>query len=656
MCGICGIVARKRNVNFQEVKQLNDAIAHRGPDDEGFVSYNSASRNIVETKRNTLQQADNLRSEFNIHLGHRRLSIIDVSEGGHQPFRDDTGKYFLVFNGEIYNYIELRSALEQRGVIFRSGTDTEVLLNLYIEYGEECLSMLNGMWSFVILDVDKNELFGSRDRFGVKPFYYFLDKDHFIFSSEIKSLLRSPHVKTGINDPAAFDYLAGGRLTDPVSTMFSNIVELDTSSYFRLDLNSFSFVKKPYYELKFNNKWESFNADKAVSYTENVREKIINAVSLRLRSDVQVGSCLSGGIDSSSIVCVINMLLKDHKLSQIGDLQKTFTASYPGTVIDESKWAALVTESVMTDSIKTYPKPEEFADDLEKLVYVQDVPFGSTTIYSQYRVMKLASENGIKVLLDGQGADELFTGYTYFIRPFYNEMIKNGDIRSLINEIRYVGNSPLNAKELVNTLNISIAKLFLPPQIKRKLYNLKVRQNYLLNKDFYSKYESRIDLGRVLEYTGLNIALYDQFTRTSLKELLKYEDRNSMNFSIEARTPFADDIDLIEYVFQMPSSYKIRDGWTKYILREAMTGIIPEKIRRRTDKLGFATPEYFWLNSMKDEIKDYFTPDLNEYFDTSKILQNWDSIITGESQTGFTDIWRFINFAVWKKVFQLKDA
>jgi len=653
MCGICGIVSGAGNLQFDIIRNMNDTIAHRGPDDEGFLAYNSGSRNFLEIIRRNLDSGEVNNSEYNLFLGHRRLSILDISECGHQPFKDRSEKYFLIFNGEIYNYIELKETLVQKGYKFSSHTDTEVLLYLYIEHGEKCLELLNGMWSFVILDVKNNSLFGSRDRFGVKPFYYFFDRNFFIFSSEIKSLIRAPMIKREINDEAAFDYLTIGRMIDDHSTLFRNIYELEASSFFTLDLNNFIFNKQKYYKLDFTEKWESFEERKCKIYVEQIREKIFNAINLRLRSDVKVGSCLSGGIDSSAIVCVINSLLKEYKIEQVGDLQKVFTSVFPDTVIDETNWASLVVDSTKSEWFKTFPKSNELLEDLEKLIYVQDVPFGSTTIYSQYRVMKLASENGVKVLLDGQGGDELFTGYIYFLRSYFNEMIRNKDIKTLINEFRNIQNSPISKTELLKALTMSFAKLSFPLSLKRKLFKLKVNENYLLNKNFYRNYESRLELGRFIERTELNFALYEQFTKTSLKELLKYEDRNSMNFSVEARTPFADDVNLIEYVFKIPSSYKIRDGWTKYLLRESMRGIIPDPIRERKDKLGFATPEYHWLNDIKDNLKNYFTTDLDKYFDTSEILKNWDSIFTNQAKTGFTTIWRFINFAIWKKVYNL---
>lgn len=652
MCGICGIVSRKQSINTQIIRSMNDAIAHRGPDDEGYLAYNTESKKFFEIGRENLSVLNN-EGDFNFLLGHRRLSIIDVSERGHQPFKDVNEKYFLILNGEIYNYIELREPLIKKGYKFRSQTDSEVLLYMYMEYSEKCLEMLNGMWSFLILDLENNILFGTRDRFGVKPFYYYLDQNNFIFSSEIKSLIKAPQISREINDAAAFDFLTHGRILDNYSTVFKNVVELEPSSYFYLDLNNFKFKKEKYFTLNYNPNWEKYDESKSKVYIENVREKIFDAVNLRLRSDVKVGSCLSGGIDSSSIVCVINNLLNDHKIDQVGDLQKVFTASYPDTSIDESKWARMVAESTRSEWFQTYPKPGELLDDIEELVYAQDVPFGSTSIYAQFRVMRLAKENGVKVLLDGQGGDELFTGYKYFFRPFYNELIKNKDFKTIANEYKNIANSPISKTDLVKSFNMSVAKLFVPAALKRKLFSLRVRENNFINRNFYKDYETRLDLGKLIEITDLNHALYDQFTKTSLKELLKYEDRNSMNFSIEARTPFADDVNLIEYVFQIPSSYKIRNGWTKYLMRESMRGIIPDQIRMRTDKLGFATPEYTWINTIKDQVKDYFTPDLDQYFQTSKILQNWDKIFSNQTKTGITNFWRFVNFAIWKKVYKL---
>ncbi|KXK06293.1 MAG: glutamine-hydrolyzing asparagine synthase [Chlorobi bacterium OLB4] len=648
MCGISGIVSKNNSVDSSLIILMNEIIAHRGPDDEGYLSYNSETKEISNYKRK-----EDVMSEHrcNLYFGHRRLSILDLSDSAHQPFHDDSGRYHLIFNGEIYNYIELRQMLPSDKYVFRSESDTEVLLYLYMEYGKNCLDMLNGMWAFVILDSERNLIFGSRDRFGVKPFYYFFDGSYFCFASEIKALLKLPYFRKGINPIAAFDYISTGRVQDNCITMFNNISELEPSGSFTLELSNFKFIKEKYFTLSYIDKWEKFSSQKAKEYSEIIRNKIFNAVNIRLRSDVKVGSCLSGGVDSSAIVCTINSLLSKKSISQIGEHQKVFTASFPNTDIDETTWAGIVAESANVEWLKTMPTAYELMEDIEKLVYIQDVPFGSTTIYTQYRVMKLASENGVKVLLDGQGGDELFTGYSYFLRPYYNEMIRNLDFRSILNEYRNIGNSPVSSQILLRTLTISFAKIFLPTKLKRFLLRKKDQEINYLNNLLYNRHVMRLGISKLKEFSTLNSSLHDQFTFSSLGELLKYEDRNSMHFSIEARTPFADDIDLIQYVFNIPASYKIRDGWTKYLLRESMKGIIPDKIRLRTDKLGFATPEYYWLNTLKDNFRDYFTNDLNDYFKIDAIKTDWDSIFNSQERCGITNFWRFINFAIWKKVY-----
>ncbi|MDQ3194066.1 MAG: asparagine synthetase B, partial [Bacteroidota bacterium] len=290
MCGICGIVSAAGNLKFDIIRNMNDTIAHRGPDDEGFLAYNSESKNILEINRRNINTGEVNNTDYNLFLGHRRLSIIDVSECGHQPYKDPDNKYFMIYNGEIYNYIELRETLISKGYRFRSQSDTEVLLYMYIEYREECLKMLNGMWSFVILDTHTNTLFGSRDRFGVKPFYYFLNNHSFIFSSEIKSLIKAPQISREINEEAAFDFLTNGRILDDHSTCYKNIVELEPSSYFKLDLIKFNFKIEKYYKLEYHSGYEKFDVVKSKIYVQNIREKIFDAVDLRLRSDVKVGS------------------------------------------------------------------------------------------------------------------------------------------------------------------------------------------------------------------------------------------------------------------------------------------------------------------------------------------------------------------------------
>ncbi len=658
MCGIAGIFNCNQNIKPEWIIRMNNALKHRGPDDEGFLAINTKAREIY-TLAGPDSKVNNARIEVfgqdvNLFLGHRRLSILDLSSLGHQPMSNNDETLWIIHNGEIYNYVELREELKTLGYDFHTNTDTEVLLAAYEEWGENCLNKLNGMWAFVIYDKRKNVLFGSRDRFGVKPFYYYLDSELFAFASEIKSLITIPHINTSVNSKAVFDYFVFNWQESEEEGFFKNICELQPSHGFHYCLSTKAFKKWKYYSLKYSESWQSFDKSNLKHFTEKIKELVLNAVSLRLRSDVPVGSCLSGGIDSSTIVCIINKILENESIAQIGERQRVFTACYENDkAIDESKWAGLVAESTKTSWYRTFPNTKDFLEDLEDLVYTQDIPFGSTSIYAQYRVMKIAKESNIKVLLDGQGADELFAGYQAYYRTFFAEILKNINISTFVRELRNLDNSSINMRFLLTSLAKLYSARFFPPPIKRYLFKVNNKEFKYLNTDFWDENSERLELLKDKADTSLNHMLHKHINRQSLKSLLRYEDRNSMRFSIEARTPFADDIELIEYVFQIPSVYKIHNGWSKYILRESIKGLIPGEIRLRKDKVGFATPEFRWLNEMKNEFKEYITTDLKEFINTKKILEDWDLLINGQVKSGITTIWRFINFAVWKKVYGL---
>ncbi|MFH1453625.1 MAG: asparagine synthase (glutamine-hydrolyzing) [Armatimonadota bacterium] len=652
MCGIAGIISFKKD-ELRHITSMLNAFKHRGPDDEGYV-FLKKEEEICYGGEDTPSDVFGLGPGYSPRgsfsdvpdgsfgvLAHRRLSIIDLSPYAHQPMCSKDKNLWIIFNGEVYNYIELREELEALECTFSTNTDTEVVLNAYKVWGQDCVKKFNGMWSFVIYDKSKNILFGSRDRFGVKPFYYYIDKYQFAFASEIKSLSILPFINKKINPGAVFDYLAFGCQENEEEGFFQGIFELPPSFSFEYNFSDRSFKKWKYYNLDYTKKWKKFSSKKLEEYSRKTRSLIIDAVRLRLRSDVPVGSCLSGGIDSSTIVCIISGLLNQEALPQIGEKQKTFTACYDSKDIDESRWAELAAKTADTLWFKTFPKPEEFLKDLEDLIYTQDIPFLSTSIYAQYMVMKLAKENNVKVLLDGQGADELFTGYSAYYGTFFNEILKNLDIASFLREFNSLSNSSIDKSIALKSVMKHILSL---KDSKPKVY-----KNMYFDNGFEKENLKRLRLHREKKQISLNKMLFESQTEGHLKNLLRYEDRNSMRFSIEARTPFADDINLIEYVSTVPSSYKIHNGFSKYLLREAVKDIIPAKIRKRTDKIGFATPEYDWLHFMKEDLKSYITRDLDPFINTSSILNNWDKILKHNSSY----MWRLINFAVWKKVYCL---
>lgn len=633
MCGIAGIVYRDKNPTYEEIKLITDSIAHRGPDGEGFYFGD------------------------NFALGHRRLAIIDLSEAGKQPmeYKGRYGEYIITYNGEIYNYIELREELKRDGYHFNTHTDTEVILAAYDKWGFDCLEKFDGMWAFVVYDKKKNILFGSRDRFGVKPFYYFYNNYKFVFASEIKALIKLNDIKESIrvNQEEIFRYLVLGIENLEEEGFYKDILELFPSYAFLLNLKNFEFKRWQYYILSYNPDTGKFNNKELENYKKNVKKLIFCAVDKRLRSDVLVGSCLSGGLDSSTIVCVINELLKSKNIGSVGDIQKVFTASYEDKVVDESNWAKIVVDHTKAEWFRTFPKEEELLKDLDDLIYTQEIPFGSTSIYAQYRVMKLAKENGVKVLLDGQGGDELFTGYHGYYQTFYLELLKNFRVLDLLKEIKNLNNSPINVRYLISSLLKMFTAKTLPRDLVMLIYSIFLNRFKYINREFFN--ENRFIIEQTIEKlpNSLNQHLYQFITGKNLKTLLKYEDRNSMRFSIESRTPFADDRDLIEYMFKIPSVYKIHNGWSKYILRESMQGILPEQIRLRKDKIGFATPEKKWINSNKDLFISIIKENrhlLDDFLNVELVLQDFKN--GSVFKEGFF-IWRVINLLLWRLKFKI---
>lgn len=661
MCGIAGIISFS-STSFQLpslLHNMTNAIRHRGPDDEGYAFFapegelQAYGQDTPEELKRRLHNIHHVPDHFSVALGHRRLSILDISAAGHQPMQYAEGNYWITYNGEIYNYLALRDELEKLGYNFKTQTDTEVLLAAYAAWGTNLLSKLNGMWSFVILDKTRNILFGARDRFGVKPFYYSHRNNLFSFASEYKALLTLPFIDKKLNDKIVFDYLALGVSEPEEDTIFANIRELLPSCAFTLDLSSQQFNKWQYYTLPYENQWHAFDPAKAKTYEQDIRDLLIKAVEGRLQTDVAIGSCLSGGIDSSSIVSIVDTLMKGKSYAQLGGSQKIFTAAFPGSHIDETQWAAKVAEQTNTSWYKTSPSSADLLANLETVVRAQDIPFLGSSTFAQFSVMKLVHANGVKVTLDGQGADELFSGYSPHYVSYIGELARQKQLKHMFNNLGAAqSNFANNQHALKWPFKLFTAKLF-KSHFTQTTYRKSAGITDFLQGDLWRNYSKRVEVLLQKPSCNLNDTLHWEFCGPHLKVLMRTADRNAMHFSVESRVPFADDLPLIEYVFRIPSVYKIRNATSKVLLRNAMQGILHEQVRTRQDKLGFSTPELHWLTNIHQEVGHYFTNDLEEYIDVRKLKQEWADLFKNNYQGETTRLWRLINFAVWKKVFDL---
>ncbi|MFN6037895.1 MAG: asparagine synthase (glutamine-hydrolyzing), partial [Bacteroidota bacterium] len=408
---------------------------------------------------------------------HRRLSILDLSPRGHQPMCDAKQKIYITYNGEIYNYIEIREDLKKLGYHFTTETDTEVIINSYLAWGKDCLARFNGMWSFVIYDSVKNEFFASRDRFGVKPFYYYIDDENFCFASEQKAIVGLPFVKISLNHQAVYDYLVNHEMEYEPEGFFKNVMELFPGKYLTYNISTHILREDSYYALDFNRSFTPFDQNQFVNAAETTIKLLFDAVKIRLRSDVKVGACLSGGIDSSVIAGLMQQIYFDKNSLEF------FTACFPGTPVDESNWASQVVLNGGKWNTVT-PTSEELWKDLDDLVYSQDVPIWSSSTYAQFRVMKLAKESGVKVVLDGQGGDELFAGYYPYYLSYWNELEINAGKTHLEYEMKnsiFGAHSGLYRKKEKLKSRLDKSPLFL----LRKLKNKNLRY---LNNDFQNKF------------------------------------------------------------------------------------------------------------------------------------------------------------------------
>ena len=650
MCGIFGVLKlNSTGVDIQRLQNAVNIIRHRGPDDEGYALIDTGTGTMQECFGDTSQikKGSHILSAAgntsDLALGFRRLSILDLSSNGHQPFTNSDKSVCLIFNGEIYNYIEIREELLAKGYKFRTATDTEVILNSYLEWGTDCLQKFNGMWAIALYDVKKDLLFCSRDRFGVKPFYYYLDDKNFVFASEMKSIIEyfksdQTFVKR-LNEDIVYDYLINNFVDHTEKTFISGINHLPPSHFIKFD------KKKPhvekYFTLEINKELGNYDSRKFDKLNKIYADLIYDAVSLRLRSDVPVGTCLSGGLDSSTITSIISsIIVNEGEKSQLGDRQKTFSAVYDDALYDERRFIEKIVAQSNCSSHYVFPDNSDFVSEVEDFIFQLDEPVAGTSPYAQWNVMRLARENGVTVLLDGQGADESLGGYEVYFGFLYSNLFSKGNYVQLFSEVLK------NFRK-----GIEISSRGMKYYLTQKSGNVKSTTAEYYDVGFINCHKDR----NVLSYRtkdNLNLKLFEDLTSYILPSLLRYEDRNAMRFSIESRTPFLD-YRLIKMLFETEGIYKIHNGWSKWILRNSMNGKLPDEITWRRDKKGFPTPERRWMMKLKDDFIRTMNEDssgVTKLFDMKKIISDYNSI---SNDPGIKShfLWKIYNLVKWCKLY-----
>ncbi len=617
MCGIAGYHGLPADEAL--LQRMNDCQQHRGPDGEGIVTSGPCG------------------------LAHRRLSIIDVAHG-QQPMDTAEGRYSIAYNGEVYNYLELRSELEALGRAFTTDSDTEVVLEAFAQWGADAFDRFNGMFGLAIWDREERRLTLARDHFGIKPLYVAMvpsprgDGDVLLFSSEIKSILASGLYDTAVNDRSVYRYLRFRAHEDGTETFFEGIErlapgEMLTAGPEGIERRMFTRLKEELLELATEQR--PYDDAAAAEY----KRRLVESVRLRLQSEVPVGTSLSGGLDSSAVAVIINQLLNEgDELStrSVGTRQNTFSAVFPGSSNDEERYVDEVLDICTghIDAHKILPTADQFKADLLDFIRTQEEPIISSGPYAQYQVMREATKH-VTVLLDGQGADEMMAGYI----PYYFVYLR---------QLRAQG-ATAAAAELAKSLDVLYRlgrfKLKAKLQLKKT-----VPTTQLLAKDFVQAHR-----GERFEVEGANLKkrLVQDLFHNSLPSLLRYEDKNTMRFSLEGRVPFLDK-EVVKFIFSLSDEAIIKDGWNKRVLRDATRGLLPESINRRRNKIGFTTPQGEWFMRLKNHLYNIFLSESfanRPYFDQTEVLHAFEGWIKGTNDVDTMTFWRLINLELWMREF-----
>ena len=652
MCGIFGIWNRRgKPLDLAAFRQATALLRHRGPDDEGYLLVSTENDRVIPCRgRDSDPGLDLPRIEdfygehFDLALGFRRLAILDLSPSGHQPMSNEDGSLWLTLNGEIYNYRDLRQNLLGKGHQFRSRTDTETLLHGYEEHHEGILGYLNGMFAFALWDRRAKRLFCARDRLGIKPFYYHEDQEAFLFSSEIKALLEARPELRSPNYPRLKGFMQEGLLDHSPMTLFDRVFQLPPAHF--LCLAPGSFRLRRYWD--FDAKRTTADYD-YLHPKETLRLLLRDAVRLQLQSDVPVGTCLSGGLDSSSIVALASSMMPDPL--------KSFSALYEEPGYAEGQFVQVTATAFHTDSHLVHPNPDSFLPILRRIIWHMDEPTGAPGIYSQWFVMQEA-HGKVKVLLDGQGGDELLGGYHDYFFPYFfylwDRFRKEKDPRHLTR----MGRDAFAVWQLVRE---NFLFMGLRPFAGKLLNKLRGRLGSPLSPSVLrADFEKEIGLPETEPRAcpsgltdPLSRRLYWDLVRDSIPALLHYEDRNSMAFGIEARVPLLDHR-IVEFCLGLSPELKIRGDRTKFLLREGMADILPREIVDRRDKKGYPTPLAVWLRGgIYSDIRSFLlSSPLREppIFDRNKLDRLLEEHRLGRADLS-SEIFRWVTCKLWLQIF-----
>lgn len=643
MCGIAGIVQLDdAPVDLQLLEAMTNSLVHRGPDGEGYALLGRQNERPVAIRGRLPEGTGNGASAYRVGLGHRRLAIVDLTPSGHQPMGSEDGRLWITYNGEVYNSLELRQELMAAGVRFHSTSDTEVVLASYRHWGPACLQRFNGMFAFAVWDNTARTLFCARDRFGIKPFYYRRDHGRFVFASEMKSLLCDSAFSRKPNERAVWEYLTSVRRDHRMDTFVEGIKQLQPGEC----MTVWEGGERPRGYAASERWWQLPQGTLSTTPAEasaRLRELLEESVRLQLRADVPVGSCLSGGLDSSAIVCMMSQLLRGKGAVQ------TFSSCFEDARYDERPYIRSVVARTHSQSHQVFPDSVQLLDQLPEVLWHQEEPVAGMSVLAQWDVMRAVGGAGVKVVLDGQGADEVLCGYPGFAGSRLADLAREGRWLAAFGEWqawRRVHGG------LQSTAVAGLVRGVLPSRASSWLRDRVLGHAAWMNRRFLVAYHH--DDGDPMSSGQSALGAHVARTLThDLPALLHYEDRNSMAFSVEARLPFLDHR-LVEWLVQVPPELKMAKGMTKVVLRQAMLGLLPDDVRLRTDKMGFVAPEDDWLRGpWRFQIESLLSSDemrTRPYWQVEVMKDRYRRYCQGDAEAGQA-VWRWVNLELWLRRF-----
>lgn len=653
MCGIAGLFDRNGRADLGRLHLMGQLLRHRGPDDEGMVLIDpvhgqSFTHGGADTPADVFTsglpwaparaRGDQSRADYRVGLVHRRLAIVDLKPTGHQPLTDSDARDWIVYNGEVYNHVELRAELESMGHRFLGTSDTEVVLAAYRQWGTDCLSRFNGMFAFALWDGGAKRLFLARDRFGIKPLYYQFDGSLFAFASEPKALVMTQPHRLSAHLPAVRDLLALDWVDHGSRTSFEGLWQLPPAHWMSIGEGGMRIER--WWSLDPEARDHGSADDQAAAFAE----AFTDSVRLRLRADVEVGSCLSGGLDSSAVITTAS------RLANRG--LHAFSCAYDeGPAFDERPWIRAAVEVSGATSHVVVPDGSDFWSVFDRMAMQQDEPTAGPGVYSQWKVMELAHAAGLKVLLDGQGGDETLAGYFRYLPTRLRDLVATGQWGAFASLWGRVSDRLGLATTLVHTF-----EPWLPSSLVGALRNRLGQGKGRVLSSSLAKIASDAPRSRPSGRSALWDHLAFDSTVRQLPSLLRYEDRSSMAFAIETRLPFLD-YRLVESAFALPDSARLDGVRTKAILRRALAERIPQSILDRRDKMGFETPSDLWLRGRySGEVRRRLSRPgpFQDWVDRAALATALEDFLAGRRDIGL-QIWRWLSLEAWSQRFLARD-